>query len=148
MKFGRQVNVETIPVPKKPYTEQDVNEICNSFIGYYHSLYGEGAAFVEAGLEIMTFIVHAVKPAILPAMPKLEFKGEDSSHAFKGKREVFLPDSEKFAPVNTYEFGMLMPGNVISGPAIIEAPTTTMFILSGQLGKVDEYRNLKVTERG
>jgi N-methylhydantoinase A len=148
MKFGRQVNVETIPVPRKTYTEQDVNEICNSFVGYYHSLYGEGAAFVEAGLEIMTFIVHAVKPVLLPAMPKLEFKGEDSSNALKGKRDVFLPDLGRFVPVNTYELGMLRPGNVIVGPAIIEAPTTTMFILSGQLGKIDEYRNLNVTERG
>lgn len=148
MKFGRQVNVETIPVPRKTYIEQDVDEICNTFIEYYRSLYGEGAAFVEAGMEIMTFIIHAVKPAILPAMPKLGLKGEDPSHAFKEKRDVFLPEFGKFVPLNTYEFGKLKPGNVIVGPAVIEAPTTTMFILSGQIGGVDEYKNLKVTERG
>lgn len=146
MKFGRQVNVETISVPRKKYADPDINDICNSFLEYYHSLYGEGAAFVEAGLEIMSFIVNAVKPAILPSIPKLKLQGEDPSPAFKGRRDVFLPGVEDFIPLPTYEFGELSPGNRIVGPAIIEAPTTTMFILTGQTGLMDEYRNLRVTE--
>jgi N-methylhydantoinase A len=96
----------------------------------------------------MTFIVHAIKPAILPAIPKLEMSGEDSSHAQKGKREVFVPGLEKFYEVNVYEFGLLKPGNLIKGPAIIETPTTTMFILNDQIGKVDQFRNLKIIEGG
>jgi hypothetical protein len=34
----------------------------------------------------------------------------------------------------------------VEGPAIIESPTTTMNILSGQIGRLDGYRNLRVTE--
>ncbi len=146
MKFGRQVNVETIPIPSKTYTEQDMDEISNSFIEYYRSLYGEGAAFVEAGMEIMTFIVHATRPAVLPAMPKLKLESEDASQALKGRRDVFSSEAERFVPTDIYEFGRLRPGNVVRGPAIIEAPTTTMYILSGQTGTVDEYRNLRVIE--
>ncbi len=146
MKFGRQVNVETIPVPRKIYSEQDVEEICNSFIEYYRSLYGEGAAFVEAGMEIMTFMVRATKSAILPAIPKLKLEKADSSHALKGKRDVFTGEVGEFVPTNVYEFGKLRPGNAVMGPAIIEAPTTTMYILSGQVGRIDEYRNLMITE--
>jgi N-methylhydantoinase A/oxoprolinase/acetone carboxylase beta subunit len=99
-------------------------------------------------MEIMTFIVHAVKPAILPAIPKMKLEQEDPSYALKGKRNVFLHEVGEFVPVNTYEFGRLRPGNLIVGPAVIEAPTTTMFILSGQLGRVNEYRNLKISEGG
>jgi N-methylhydantoinase A len=146
MKFGRQVNLETIPVPRKIYSEEDMNNICDSFVEYYQSLYGEGAAFVEAGMEIMAFIVHAVKQTIIPAMPKLKMEGKDSSHALKGKRDVFLSEAGRFVPTNVYEFGRLRPGNVLVGPAIIEAPTTTMYIISGQVGQVDEYRNLRITE--
>lgn len=148
MKFGRQVNVETISVSRKTYAQSDVDDICDSFIEYYRSLYGEGAAFVEAGLEIMSFIVNAVKPAIVPPTPKIRLESEDPSQAFKTKRDVFLPDEEEFVPVNTYEFERLRPGNAVIGPAIIEAPTTTMFILRGQKGVVDEYKNLRVTEEG
>jgi N-methylhydantoinase A len=146
MKFGRQVNVETIPVPRKIYSEQDVEEICNSFIEYYRSLYGEGAAFVEAGMEIMTFMVRATKSAILPAIPKLKLEKADSSHALKAKRDVFMGEAGEFVSTNVYEFGKLRPGNEVVGPAIIEAPTTTMYTLSGQVGRIDEYRNLMITE--
>jgi len=148
MKFGRQVNVETISVPRKTYAQSDVDEICSSFIEHYRSLYGEGAAFVEAGLEFMSFIVNAVKPAIVPPTPKIRLEGEDPSTAFKTMRDVFLSEEEEFVPVSTYEFERLRPGNVVVGPAIIEAPTTTMFILRGQVGGVDEYKNLRVTEEG
>jgi len=146
MKFGRQVNVETIPVPRKIYSQEDVEEICNSFIDYYRSLYGEGAAFVEAGMEIMTFMVRATKSAILPATGKLKLEKADSSHALKGKRDVLMGEVGEFVSTNVYEFGKLRPGNEVVGPAIIEAPTTTMYILSGQVGRIDEYRNLLITE--
>ena len=146
MKFGRQVNVETIPVPRKIYSERDVEEICNSFIEYYRSLYGEGAAFVEAGMEIMTFMVRATKSAILPAIPKLKLEKADSAHALKGKRDVFMGEVGEFVSTNVYEFGRLRPGNAVVGPAIMEAPTTTMYILSGQVGRIDEYRNLMINE--
>jgi N-methylhydantoinase A len=109
-------------------------------------LYGEGAAFVEAGMEIMTFMVRATKSAILPAIPKLRLEKADSLHALKGKREVFMGDAGEFAPTNVYEFEKLRPGNEVAGPAIIEAPTTTMYILTNQVGKMDEYRNLMIKE--
>ena len=146
MKFGRQVNVETIPVPREAYSKEDMKAISDSFVQHYRALYGDGAAFVEAGIEIMTFVVHAVKPADLPPMPTFEIHGEDSSHALKGKREVFFTEDENFVPVDIYEFGRLEAGNTIKGPAIVEAPTTTMLILTGQSAVVDEYKNLRVTE--
>ncbi|MFC1979580.1 hydantoinase/oxoprolinase family protein [Chloroflexota bacterium] len=145
MKFGRQVNVETIGVPNKTYTEEDIDRICTSFIAYYKSLYGEGAAFVEAGIEIMSFLVHAVKPTIRPAIPKLKLQAEDASAALKGRRDVFSPEAGRFTSLDIYEFEKLRAGNMIRGPAIIEAPTTTMYILSGQIGRIDQYKNLRVT---
>jgi N-methylhydantoinase A len=146
MKFGRQVNVETIPVQSKNFAQSDVDEICNSFIKYYRNLYGEGAAFVEAGIEILDFIVHAIKPSVKLAIPKLKLETNDSSHALKGKRDVFANEKGQFVPTKIYEFKRMKPGNVVEGPAIIESPTTTMNILSGQIGRLDGYRNLRVTE--
>lgn len=146
MKFGRQVNTETIPVPSKTYAQKDIDEICDSFIEYYRSLYGEGAAFVEAGMEIMTFVVEATKAAILPDTPRLKLEDEDSSPALKGKRDIFSSEAATFVSANIYEFDRLRPGNVVTGSAIVEAPTTTMYILSGQTGRIDEYKNLMVTE--
>lgn len=147
MKFGRQVNVETIPIPRNNYSDEDINEIVEDFVKYYQSLYGEGAAFVEAGTEILEFIVRATKAVNVPALPKLELDREDSSHAIKGKREVFSAEKEGFVETNVYEFRKLRPGNIVIGPAIIEAPTTTMCVLLGQMARIDEYKNLVVTEQ-
>ena len=146
MKFGRQVNMETIPVPGKTYTDQDLEEIYKSFLEYYQSLYGEGAAFIEAGLEIMTFIVRAIRPSVLSAMGKGDLAGQSSAPALKGKREVFLAEAGRFVPVDVYEFDRLRPGNVIAGPAVIEATTTTMLMLSGQVATIDEYKNVRIEE--
>ena len=148
MKFGRQVNMETIPVPSKVYRDQDLEDIYKSFLEYYQSLYGEGAAFIEAGLEIMTFIVRAIRPSVLSAMPKSDLAGQSSAPALKGKREVFLSEAGRFVPIEIYEFDRLRPGNVIAGPAIIEATTTTMFMLSGQVATIDEYKNVRIIEGG
>ena len=93
----------------------------------------------------MTFIVHATKPAIVPAMPKLKLEAEDSSPALKGKRDVFSTEAGGFVPINIYEFERLRPGNVVARPAIIEV-SITMYIPQGQIGRVDEYRNSRVTE--
>ena len=97
-------------------------------------------------MEIMTFMVRATKSAVLPTIPKLKLGPADSSQALKGKREVFAAEGGGFLPTRVYEFERLSPGNIVVGPAMIEAPTTTMYILSGQEGRIDEYRNLMITE--
>ena len=140
--------METIPVPSKRYTDQDLEEMYKSFLDYYQSIYGEGAAFVEAGLEIMTFIVRAIRPSILSAMSKHDRAGQSSSPALKGKRDVFLAEAGRFVPVDLYEFDLLRPGKVVAGPAIIEATTTTMLMLGGQVATIDEYKNVRIIEGG
>jgi N-methylhydantoinase A len=57
-----------------------------------------------------------------------------------------MGDAGEFVPTNVYEFEKLRPGNEVAGPAIVEAPTTTMYVLSEQVGRIDEYRNLMITE--
>jgi N-methylhydantoinase A len=81
-------------------------------------------------------------------MPKSDLAGQSSAPALKGKREVFLSEAGRFVPIEIYEFDRLRPGNVIAGPAIIEATTTTMFMLSGQVATIDEYKNVRIIEGG
>jgi len=146
MKFGRQVNVETIPVQGGELNQDDLERICEYFVEYYRTLYGEGAAFVEAGIEILEFAVRAVKPGFKFAIPSLKLESEDSRHALKGKRDVFSIQTEGFVATNVYEFNHLRPGNCVVGPALVESATTTMNILTGQVAKMDEYGNLRITE--
>jgi N-methylhydantoinase A len=47
-------------------------------------------------------------------------------------------------PTGVYEMGALKAGNVIVGPAIIEAPTTTMVVPQDARVEIDEYLNLRL----
>ena len=139
MKFGRQVNVESIPVPRKSYTRQDIQSMCNSFVEYYRSLYGEGAAFVEAGVEAMAMSVTATIPGVRPALRKRTLGTQNASHALKGKRDVFSVEKGSYVSTYVYEGEKLKPGNLVPGPAVIEMPTTTILVPVDQELKVDGY---------
>ena len=128
MKFARQVNLESIDILVKDYVATDVDTIQQQFVEYYTSLYGEGAAFVEAGMEAMSQSVTAtVKSPIVPP-PKKPMGSADASKALKGKREVYWGKLGDFRTTNIYQLEALTPGNSIKGPAIIEVPTTTVVI--------------------
>jgi len=138
MKFGRQVNVERIPIARKKYDAADLEKICNDFVEFYRSVYGEGAAFVEAGMEAMAFHVTATLPLVRPSLAKSPLSTPDSSHALKGKRDVHWED-KGFVATSIYDGEKLQPGNAIPGPAVVERPTTTVLVPHESSLKVDEY---------
>jgi N-methylhydantoinase A len=145
MKFGRQVNMETIDMPKKEYGSKDVKNMQERFVEYYSRLYGEGAAFVEAGMEIMSQSVTAtVKSPVKP--PVLEPLGSTNPRkAMAGERPVYFEKYGDYVSTKIYRFLSLKPGNTVKGPAVVEAPTTTFVISPGQNGVMNGYGHLVVT---
>ncbi len=139
MKFGRQVNVERIPIPNKVYDKNDVLAIGNSFVEFYRSVYGEGAAFVEAGMEVMSFHVTATVPLARPSLIKRSLGPAKADHAVKGRRDVYWTDKKGSVLTPVYDGHKLEPGNVVPGPAVAELTTTTILVPGGSEMKIDEY---------
>jgi N-methylhydantoinase A/oxoprolinase/acetone carboxylase beta subunit len=144
MKFGRQVNMESIDMPVKEYGAADIDDLRQRFIEYYTRLYGEGAAFVEAGLEIMSVSVTATIPSRVAPPIKRLLGSSDASKAVKGKRNVYWEKYGDFHSTEIYDFEALTPGNTIKGPAVIEASTTTFVIPPNLPGMMDEYGHLVI----
>ena len=48
------------------------------------------------------------------------------------------------AEADIYDFEKLKPGNVITGPAVIHTPITTIVLQANQRGTMDGYRNVLV----
>ena len=147
MKFGRQVNVERIPVARQTYTKEDIQKIMNDFIEFYRSVYGEGAGFVEAGIEMMSLHATATIPAVSPTLPKMPMGQADASDMIKFKRNVYWHSKGKFVPTNIYDGDKLKPGHIIEGPAITELETTTVMVPYDSELHVDEHGFLKVIYR-
>ncbi|NNM01015.1 MAG: hypothetical protein HKO62_09715, partial [Gammaproteobacteria bacterium] len=61
--------------------------------------------------------------------------------ALIGRRSIFVDDLEGFADADIYDFEKLVPGNRVSGPAVIHTPVTTIVVQGGQTAHIDTYRN-------
>ncbi|MDY6861940.1 MAG: hypothetical protein SV062_03020, partial [Thermodesulfobacteriota bacterium] len=145
MRYRRQLNEIEVVVPVKEYDEKDIMGIMDLFEKRYEEVYGEGSAYREAGIEIISFRVDAV---IVTPKPKLkEYKLKNAlppKRSLKGYRDVYFTNEKRLLKTKIYESNALEPGNVIEGPAIIEAPITTIVLPTYTSAKVDRYFNVEI----
>jgi N-methylhydantoinase A/acetophenone carboxylase len=143
MKYGSQMHATKITSPvTRVRSEEDVRAICDAFARAYVELYTPEAAYPEGGIEADTFFLRAWAP-----QPHFAFTGQPlagaipGSRAVKETRPVFWEEYMLFHPTVVYDYGELACGNVIEGPAIIEAEDTTYCIAPGYRFMLDQYRN-------
>ncbi len=142
MRYARQVHEVPVTIPNGELTDKDIENIMIDWEKNYEMIFGKGSGFREAGIQVITFRLTAVCKIFKPAMKEEKFVGEDSSAAVKERRDVFFRANNKFVETPIYDFLKLKNGNTIVGPAIIEAPTTTIVVLPDQIVKSDPYRNI------
>ncbi len=58
-----------------------------------------------------------------------------------GKRDVFFPEARAFVPTGIFASKDLDVGAVVSGPALIHDPMTTIAIGPSQIAHIDGYGN-------
>ncbi len=84
-------------------------------------------------------------------MPHWEFKEaelgpSDPRPAFKGERDVLWSPKTGYQKTPIYDRDLLIPGNFIHGPAIIEARDTTYVIPADWTLNIDKYSNAILEE--
>ena len=72
--------------------------------------------------------------------------GADPSDARAGTRPVRL-DTGGYTDTAIYDYSKLRAGHVITGPAVVEVPTTTVVVPGGMTGMVDPFGNLIIVTR-
>ncbi len=142
MRYKGQVHALFCPVDTREIVAGDTEAMVRTFDAIYEKKYGKGTAFKEAGVEATTFRVMGVAKGPKAIPPPADKAGPDPSAAFKGSRKVYFKQSRGFVSAGVYEYDRLKTGNIINGPAIVEAPDTTAVIHPGQQMTVDGYRNL------
>ncbi len=143
MRYRRQTAGVEIPIPWDRFSAPEVASLQETFEKKYEELYGVGAGYTKAGIEISAIRVDAVGPVGKPALKPHGGTGGDAKTAVKGWRQVFFTRPErKFIDTPVYDYDRLEPGHVVPGPAIIELPFTTTLVTPGSRVTVDDYRNL------
>jgi N-methylhydantoinase A len=100
-------------------------------------------ALMKATAEItMLHLQTEVRSEVID-LPKIQ-RDENNTldSALKGQRPVFLAKEEGWVACNVYDRNRLPTGSTISGPALIEEPTTTTFVPSDHRFARDETGQL------
>ena len=141
VRYGRQLNDFITPSPVgRCETAADLLAVIAAFEELYARVFAKGAQFPQAGYEIFEVGLVASAQKIKPSPARSPLEGEDPAAAFSETRDAYW--SGEWAPTPRYRWDDLRPGNVVTGPAIVEAPTTTMVLPAGRLARVDEYKSV------
>jgi N-methylhydantoinase A/oxoprolinase/acetone carboxylase beta subunit len=94
-------------------------------------------------VEALSWEVRAAAPAVRPSV--VERPVSDTSVREKGRRSVYFRGGWQQTPL--YDRESLNAGARIVGPAIIEAPDTTVLVNPGQSTSMDRFGNLVMDVR-
>jgi N-methylhydantoinase A len=141
MQYGWQVHQVEVPVPAGELTAQGMDRLIEDFEALYARLYGEGAGFRQAGVQIIDLRLEGVgitpKPVLRPVL------GEHTNGAGPARtRDVFWPETRSWAPTEIHLGKTLSSGQQLNGPAIVEHEFTTVVIHPGQTASVDQYGDI------
>jgi len=109
----------------------------------YERRYGKGTTNPAAPVEALSWEVRAAAPAVVPALAELpDGAHEPPPEARKGGRNVFFAGGWQLTPI--FDRASLQANNAVFGPAIIEAPDTTILINPGQRARMERFGGLVI----
>ncbi|GGJ71675.1 hydantoinase/oxoprolinase family protein [Streptomyces brasiliensis] len=144
LRYSMQVNELATTIPDGEFTERTGDEILERFEEQYERINGSGAGYREAGVQAITYRARARAsldfPVILPDVAQAA--GADPAEALLHERHVCLDSQTGFVPTPVYDYARLRAGHEITGPAIVDVPTTVVVVPAGVTGRVDRLGNL------
>jgi N-methylhydantoinase A/acetone carboxylase beta subunit len=113
-------------------------KLASDYDDLFEKIYKRGTKSPELGYHIPKVVATGIVPVPKPKLPERESKGEKADEiATKDPREIFWDD--KWYEASIWEMGLLAAGNVIKGPAVIEAPATSLLVPPNYKVKLDKH---------
>lgn len=127
-----------------PATSQALVE---RFEAVYEQTYGVGSGAREAGVELTTFRVDAIGHTHKPRLER-SHGGSGSGRAERRERSIYDGMTQRRLPARICDWREMVADEVIVGPAVIEHPTTTVYVDARHEAVMDQVGNLVITTRG
>lgn len=146
IQYQGQINDIEVPVNFDHLTSPDqIVEVISAFEETYVKIYAASARSPELGYQVTLAIMTGVVDVEKPALPLDEVAGASPVKAAKKlTRKVFWHDD--WIDADVYEMDLLQAGNVISGLAIVEAPSTTFVVPPHCSAELDIHRIFHLTQ--
>ncbi|WP_176598168.1 MULTISPECIES: hydantoinase/oxoprolinase family protein [Sphingobium] len=146
IRYGLQLEEVTTPLASGSVTTEALETSVEDFERRYARLFGEGSGFAGAGIHAITFRIRG--RGVLETNPVFEplprAASSDPSPAILERRPVCLSSSKGFVDTPIYDYHALLAGHRISGPAVIQVPTTSVVVPDGMVGDIDEIGVLNI----
>jgi N-methylhydantoinase A len=142
--FGQAFEVR-VPVPEGELTEPDLDEVATAFHDAHRGLYGyDFRDQPSQQVEWVNLRVSGIGPIRRPELRRRPAADGDIERARTGSREVCF-DGRGYQPTPLYWRASLGPGDVLTGPAVIEEFGSTVPLHPGFTARLDDYANLLIT---
>lgn len=140
MLYGGQVNVKRTSCPVlKIENEADAQAVYDAFEREFSEAFSPLVVNKPGGVYLDNFVLRITVPTKKPTIPEFPLQGECPDGARLGSRECYWPEIRNFAETPVYSFEQLQPGNVVIGPAVIEAELTTVIVPPTQRLSIDKH---------
>jgi N-methylhydantoinase A len=147
-RYVKQYHEVSFEVPHAAIERRDGEAIARSFHAEHNRLYGYSLESEASPVELINVRLQAVGAGEPPDYPSEQVGGPDPQHALKGRRSVYIPETDAFETVAVYDGHRLRAGNMIAGPAVIETVTTAVFVSGGFDCAVDRFRSFVLFRKG
>jgi N-methylhydantoinase A len=143
MRYVGQEHAVTVELPIELFRSQDRAGIKQRFDAVHETRYGYSAPAEKA--EIVS-----LRCAVTGAMRKPQFEqitagdATPPAAAFRGTRAVYFAEAGRHLDTPTYDRALLVAGNRISGPALIEEYASTTVVHPGDVVEVDAFGDLVI----
>jgi N-methylhydantoinase A len=133
-----------VPVTEGELDAAAAEDVAQALHAAHRQLYGyDFADDPRQAVEWVNLRVSGIGPIRRPDIVRLEPGQGGTDRAVTGSRRVFFDD---WLETPTYDRTALAPGDVISGPAIIEEFGSTVPVHPGFAATVDDFGNLLLTK--
>jgi N-methylhydantoinase A/acetophenone carboxylase len=142
MRYGAQPNVTRVKAPQLFLENADqVKELCKAFEYEYGRMYSPASSYPQGGVDVIHFVLWSIIETERLRPREHPLAGPDPSGAVKGQRLAFWKELDGYTETQIYDEPKLQCGNMVTGPAVLEAPHTTYVVPPGWCYKVDQYLN-------
>lgn len=138
----------TMELPQRPLTPEDAPELAKDFYELYERTYGEGTAWVGVPELLLNYTVTVVGKQERPQIAAIELDPRSPDELKMDEREVYLPSTRQRETVTVYDDARFTAGSAVTGPAIIDATDTTIYVPPGREARRDQYMNYILSENG
>ncbi len=154
LRYIGQYHEVQLSVPWEDVISFNLQSIQRAFHNEHNRLFGYSLAEEGTGIELINVRLRVLgrteKPDFLSRLHGEERSTRNGAGSFslqealKGRRKVYIPESNEFEEVPVYDGDLQLNGNKIPGPAVIERVNTSILVSENYDCLVDDYGSFVV----